>query len=161
MLLQAAALRRVGLAVALSLGVVVFAERGRPGGRERFAGEVLGVQSGPGYTVEGCFLSEAIARQVMKFCSLGQQCEITGITEHCRHVRGACIEMTRLLSARWGKNAQSAPLRQPKSERMNGGQLIVQSWCEGQSRRAKTPSLMVTWKLLWISRPVAAAPLCR
>jgi hypothetical protein len=42
-----------------------------------------------GYMIEWCRLSEANAKKVMKVCSIGQPCVITGIVEHCREVRGA------------------------------------------------------------------------
>ena len=48
-------------------------------------------------------LSAANARKVMKICSLGQQCEVTGTIEHCKGVRGACGEFTNISRIRWGK----------------------------------------------------------
>lgn len=71
---------------------------------QTFSGEFWKLDNGAGYMIEGCLLKEVIAKKVMEFCSVGQQCEIKGITEHCRGVRGACIEVTRLISARWGKD---------------------------------------------------------
>ena len=71
---------------------------------QTFSGEFWKLDNNAGYMIEGCLLKDAIANKVMKFCSVGQQCEVTGIIEHCRGVRGACIEMTRLMSARWAKN---------------------------------------------------------
>src|ERR1700730_16679574 len=59
-----------------------------------FSGEFWKLDDAAGYMIDGCFLKEAIAKKVMKFCSVGQQCEIKGTIEHCRGVRGACIEMT-------------------------------------------------------------------
>jgi hypothetical protein len=95
----------IGLAFALSIGLM--APPGETTAEEMpqtCSGEFLKLENGTGYSVGGCGLNQAIARRVMKFCSLGQQCEITGITQHCRNVRGACIELKRLISARWGKN---------------------------------------------------------
>src|SRR6266851_3264210 len=55
------------------------------------------------YSIGGCNLSISDARKVSGVCSLGQQCEVTGIIEHCKGVRGACIEITRISDIRYGK----------------------------------------------------------
>jgi hypothetical protein len=70
---------------------------------ETFSGELWKLDDAAGHMIDGVFLNETIAKEVMKFCSVGQQCEIKGRIEHCRGVRGACIEMTRLISAGWSK----------------------------------------------------------
>lgn len=69
---------------------------------ETCPGEFLQLESGS-YMIDGCLLSAANAKNVMKVCSLGQQCAITGTIEHCKGVRGACAEMTRITALHWGK----------------------------------------------------------
>jgi hypothetical protein len=99
---------RLSVTFALALATnVVFAEHvaaEQASSQQTFSGELWRLDNNAGYMIDGCLLKDAIANKVMKFCSVGQQCEITGIIEHCRGVRGACIEMTRLMSARWAKN---------------------------------------------------------
>ena len=76
--------------------------------------------------IEGCSLSEANAKKVMKVCSLGQPCVITGIVEHCKGVRGACAEMTQIISARWGE-----PL--PPCSPTDAAARADQYWSDGSS----------------------------
>jgi hypothetical protein len=66
-------------------------------------GEFQGNSNQKFYMVGSCSISAANAKKVMKSCSLGQQCEITGTTDHCRGVRGACLEMIHIASVQLGK----------------------------------------------------------
>jgi clan AA aspartic protease (TIGR02281 family) len=66
------------------------------------SGEFLKLESGY-YIVGYCGLSAVNAENVMKVCSLGQQCVITGTVESCKGIRGACAEMTHITAAHWGK----------------------------------------------------------
>jgi hypothetical protein len=74
------------------------AARAEPGLTHTCSGEFWKLDDG-GYQIEDCFLKDALAKRVMEFCSVGQRCEITGIIEHCRGVRGACVEMTDMTRA--------------------------------------------------------------
>jgi hypothetical protein len=56
------------------------------------------------YGIGGCRITTADARKIMNVCSLGQQCVATGTIEHCPDIRGACAQLTRITSAKWGQN---------------------------------------------------------
>ena len=60
--------------------------------------------AGVGYSIDTtCHLTIAVAKQVLKVCALGQQCEVTGYpATGCNDE--PCMKMTHLISARWGKD---------------------------------------------------------
>ena len=80
------------------------------------------------YGIGGCAtLSAANARKVMKICSLGQQCEVTGTIEHCKGVRGACGEFTNISRIRWGKPLPLCAENALSSEPISGGRKTLPS----------------------------------
>jgi hypothetical protein len=60
------------------------------------------VSYGDTLSVGGCGIKRRDVRAVTQVCSLGQQCLITGILEHCPGVRGACAEFKKITKIRRG-----------------------------------------------------------
>jgi hypothetical protein len=119
------------------------------------------------YMIDYCSLSEANAKKIMRTCSLGQQCVIKGIVEHCKGVRRACAEMTRVIDVQWGKDlpmcSPSAAADRADEWWLSSGPSSNVSGLKGMIARSvqgdgSTPPYGHT-KLLWSSRTDAAAAL--